>query len=77
MKTRWVLKSLRISSSRSGILEQSQFHTLYLFGHYLRPRDGRQALHNIVGEILRGEVAVLEKSAGLDLDIANRTQFLN
>ena len=38
-----------------------------------RPRGGRQTFDNIVAELLRGEVAVLEKRTSLDLDVANRT----
>ena len=42
-----------------------------------RPRGGGQTLDHIVAELLRGEVAVLEKRAGLHLDVTNRTEFLN
>ena len=45
--------------------------------HNLRPWRRREALENIISELLSREVAVLQQSTSLDLDIANRTKFLN
>ena len=42
-----------------------------------RPRRGREALNHIVAKLLRGEVAVLEKSAGFDFDVTNGTEFFD
>ena len=42
-----------------------------------RPRGGGQTLDHIVAELLRGEVAVLEKRTSLALDVADRTELLD
>ena len=41
------------------------------------PGRGGKALHHIIAELLRGEVTVFEKRAGLDLDVTDRSEFLN
>ena len=44
---------------------------------YSRPRDRRKALQHILGEVLSGEVAVLEQGAGLNLDVTNGSELLD
>ena len=41
------------------------------------PGRGGKALHHIVTELLRGEIAVFEKRASLDLDVTDRPEFLD
>lgn len=44
---------------------------------YSRPRNRRQAFQYIFGELLGGEIAIFEKGAGFDLNIANGTKFFD
>ena len=41
------------------------------------PGDGRQTLQHVLGELLGGEIAVLEEGTGLDLDVTNRTKLFD
>jgi hypothetical protein len=44
---------------------------------YLHPWQRRQALGDVLGELFGREVAVLEESACLNLDVTNRTKLLD
>lgn len=68
---------MRISSSRSGILRPRLAYIVTAYVDHLRPRNGRQAFQNVVREIFRREVAVLQQSTCLDFDVTNGAELLD
>jgi hypothetical protein len=41
------------------------------------PRNGRQTLQYVLGELLGGEIAIFEEGTGLDLDVTNGAKLFD
>jgi hypothetical protein len=70
---------LRISISLSGTLRKNfqKGRVKDERNSISRPWDGWKTFQDIFREVFRGEVAILQQSTGLYLDIANWPKFFN
>src|SRR5258707_8873701 len=78
VKMRSSRRSRRVSYSRSGMLPALvSFDLIKTQEIYSRPRYWRDALDYIFRKLLCREVAILQQSARLHLNIANGAKFLD